>query len=722
MTYQNLSDLDIQSDLYQLFETKVLPPLGQKPKEFFAAFSQALAEFTPKNDALLEKRTKLQKKLTDYHRSHQEKPLDLDHYLNFLTEIGYLEEHPDPDWRLEVKDVDPEIAPIAGPQLVVPLSNARFALNAANARWGSLFDAFYGTDVIPNEAPYDITPGYNPKRGEKVIQKASAFLDATFPLAHDSHGAITGYQIQDHTLMAKGPSGWQPLATKSQWVGYQGSPEEPKAVLLCHHHLHIEIQIDPSHPVGKSHPAGVKDILMESAITTIMDGEDSVAAVDGEDKTLVYQNLLGLIRGDLTAELTKNGQRLERSLAPDRSYLSPKGEPFALKGRSLMLSRQVGHLMKTGAILKNGEPIYEGLMDAFLGTACLAHDRLKGLPFKNSATGSLYVVKPKMHGPEEVAFCTEVFDRVEEVLNLPPHTVKLGIMDEERRMSANLASAMAKAKERLIFINTGFLDRTGDEIHSIMDWGPVVAKGSNRDTPWMQAYEWGNVYLGLHHGLVGKAQIGKGMWAKPDAMAQMLDTKGAHLKAGASCAWVPSPTAATLHALHYHAISVAKVQEALSQNPPPSLKDLLTPALLDQGSWPSREEIQYELETNTQGILGYVVRWVEQGVGCSKVADLEGVGLMEDRATLRISSQHIANWLAHGLISLDEVLTTLERMAGLVDEQNQGDPGYQPMTQDIHSSCAFQAAKELILEACSVPSGYTEPTLHKWRLEAKKRG
>ena len=711
--------LSVSIKLDEFLTSEVLPDLNITSDHFWQSLEVIVQEFGPRNRELLGLRETIQQKIDDWHLSNKGQTHDFESYKSFLKEIGYLTEDKG-EFTIETQNVDPEIATIAGPQLVVPVMNARFALNAANARWGSLYDALYGTDMISEDDGATRAGAYNPVRGDKVIAFAKNFLDEHFPLSHGSYNDVSSFSLVDNSLSMGTVSGeLTSLKDAAQFQGFQGSTENPSGILLKNNNLHAEIQIDPSHSVGATDKAGIKDVLLESAVTTIQDCEDSVAAVDGEDKVEVYRNWLGLMRGDLKETFIKGGSEMTRSLNLDREYLSPNGSQFSVPGRSLMLVRNVGHLMTNPAILdQDGLEIPEGILDAMF-TICIAMHDLNGTgPIKNSRAGSIYIVKPKMHGPDEVQFTCDLFSAVEKALGMKHLTAKVGIMDEERRTTVNLKECIRVAKDRVIFINTGFLDRTGDEIHTSMEAGPMIPKAEMKQQPWITAYEDWNVDSGLETGFMGKAQIGKGMWPMPDEMLNMYKIKTMHPESGANCAWVPSPTGATLHAMHYHQILVSDQQEKHINRPKASLDDILTIPLMTDPSSLSKEAIQNELDNNTQGILGYVVRWIDQGVGCSKVPDINNVGLMEDRATCRISSQHITNWLHHGICSQEQVIETMKRMAVIVDQQNSGDPQYQSMSPS-YDGIAFEAACNLAIEGRTQPSGYTEPILHEMRLRFK---
>ncbi|MGQ8365189.1 malate synthase G [Glaciecola sp. 1036] len=716
--YTERGQLKIANQLFDFIEQSVLPNSQVESGQFWQDFEALLVKNTPVNQALLDKRDQLQAQIDEFHQTNQQ--ADFASYKQFLQDIGYLLPTPEAQ-PIATKNVDAEIATMAGPQLVVPINNARYALNAVNARWGSLYDAYYGTDVISEQDGAEKTASFNPVRGQKVVAKARELLDQIAPLQSGFHAHSTGYEIKDGKLVVKlADGGSTELSDNSQLTGYKGDKAAPTAILLVHNGLHAEIQFDAEDAIGKDDPAFIKDVLIESALTTIMDCEDSVAAVDAEDKTLVYQNWFGLMMGDLSVEMRKNGKAVLRKMHADREYISPESDQkVVLSGRSLMFVRNVGHLMQNDAILLNDQPVYEGLMDGVITSLIAKHDLLGNGSVTNSKTKSIYIVKPKMHGPDEVAFTNQVFADIEDMLGLERFTIKMGIMDEERRTSLNLAACIAQAKDRVVFINTGFLDRTGDEIHTSMLKGAFAPKAELKERPWITAYEKANVCTGLAAGLSGKAQIGKGMWPIPDQMAKMMEAKIGHPKSGANTAWVPSPTAATLHALHYHQVDVFGIQAELASQDFDGIDTILDIPLLSAQTDLTNELIQREIDNNVQGILGYVVRWVHQGIGCSKVPDINGVGLMEDRATLRISSQHIANWLEHNIVTPELVDESLQRMAKLVDEQNQTDSSYIPMTPDVDTSIGYQAARDLIFLGKVQPNGYTEPLLHERRREMK---
>ncbi len=697
-------NLSIDSVLVDFIEKEAIPETDINIENFWKEFDEAVHELAPINKQLLGKRDSIQKQIDEWHLSNKGKEINKEEYFKFLKSINYIVEEKE-DFKISTSNVDDEIAQIAGPQLVVPIDNARYALNAANARWGSLYDALYGTDVIPEDGGATKSGGYNPARGDKVIEYAKKFLDKNFPLSSGSWLSITDLSLDK-----------LPLKNKDQLIGFTGTKEQPTSILLRNNNLHVDINVNPKSKIGEKDKAHISDIIIESAISTIVDNEDSVAAVDGEDKVKCYRNWLGIMKGTLMADMEKNGKKIIRKLNSDRHYEGLDGNKITLHGRALLLNRNVGHLMTNPAItLKDGSEIPEGIMDAFVSVLCAKHDfKIK----MNSRKGSVYIVKPKMHGPEEVAFTNTIFGKVEEVLGLKKYTVKVGIMDEERRTTVNLKECIRAVKDRVVFINTGFLDRTGDEMHTSFEAGPMIFKGDMKKSVWLSTYEDWNVDIGLACGLSGKAQIGKGMWAMPDRMADMMKQKIGHPSAGANCAWVPSPTAATLHSMHYHEVDVFKKQEELKSRTKAKVENILTIPTADRPNW-SVEEINKELENNAQGILGYVVRWIDQGVGCSKVPDINNIGLMEDRATLRISSQHMANWLHHGICTEDQVMNVMKKMAAIVDKQNSGDKKYEPMEGNFDKSIAFLAACDLVFKGRVQPSGYTEPLLHKRRLEKK---
>ena len=705
----------INEELYNFVNNEIIPGTGLDPNKFWKGFIDSANLLAIKNKALLAKRDSTQKKIDSWHSANKDN-FSLESYKNFLQEIDYIVEEQE-DFKIETENADDEISKIAGPQLVVPVDNARYALNAANARWGSLYDAFYGTDVVADDNGCEKTKSYNPKRGAKVIEKGRVFLNQILALEKGDWNEAASFSVEKGNLTIHlSDKSKTNLKNKEKFIGYSGTKENPDKILLKNNYLHLEINIDAKHVIGKDDKANISDIIIESAISTIMDLEDSVAAVDAGDKIRCYRNWLGIMTGDLQAEMSKNGKKFFRKLNSNREYLDGKDKKISLHGRSLILVRNVGHLMtNSSVILDDGSEIPEGIMDAFITVLCAMHDFKNKL---NSRTGSVYIVKPKMHGPEEVAFADEIFSNVEQVLELKPNTIKMGIMDEERRTTVNLKECIRQVKKRIVFINTGFLDRTGDEMHTSFHAGPMIFKGEMKKSNWLSAYENWNVDIGLACGFSGKAQIGKGMWAMPDKMKDMLDQKAGHPIAGANCAWVPSPTAATLHATHYHKINVFERQKELLSRDKANINDILTIPMADRPNW-SKEEINKEIENNAQGILGYVVRWIDQGVGCSKVPDINNIGLMEDRATLRISSQHIANWLHHEITTKEKVLEIMKKMAKTVDGQNNSDPSYVPMSNNFENSISFKAACELVFEGKNQPSGYTEPILHLRRLEKK---
>ena len=719
MSITTKNGLKINTKLFDFVNNEIIPGTNIKSEEFWTNFGKIVHELTPINKKLIQKREDIQKKIDEWHKKNKEKELNKKEYLEFLKSISYIIDEKD-NFNIETVNVDDEIATIAGPQLVVPVDNARYALNAANARWGSLYDALYGTDVIPGDKEKE----FNKERANNVITYVRKFLDESFPIDDLSWNEISEIKIKDKNLIFLNGKDEKNLKNKNQFIAFNKKNEKLSSILIQNNSLHIDISIDPNHMVGKLDKASISDVIVESAISTIIDNEDSVAAVDAEDKVKCYRNWLGLMKGDLTANMEKNGKKFVRKLNSDRNYISRDGEKITLHGRALLLNRNVGHLMTNPAILlKDGSEIPEGIMDAFLSTMCALHDFKNK---KNSRTGSVYIVKPKMHGPEEVSFTNTLFEKVEEVLGIKKFTIKVGIMDEERRTTVNLKECIRQVKNRIVFINTGFLDRTGDEMHTSFEAGPMIFKGDMKKSTWLGTYENWNVDIGLNCGFSGKAQIGKGMWAMPDQMANMMKQKISHPKSGANCAWVPSPTAATLHSMHYHKVNVFDEQNKIKSRSKAKLEDVLEIPKADRPNW-ALEDINRELENNAQGILGYVVRWIDQGVGCSKVLDINNVGLMEDRATLRISSQHIANWLHHGICTKEEVMKVMKKMATIVDKQNEKDPAYSrsgrssyiKMSDDFENSIAFSAACDLVFKGRVQPSGYTEPLLHQKRLERK---
>jgi len=711
MSFTEKNGLKINTKLFDFVNNEIIPGTNIKSEEFWTSFEKIVHELAPVNKKLIQKREDIQKKIDEWHKKNKGEELNSNEYLDFLKSISYIVEEKD-EFSIETTNVDNEIATIAGPQLVVPVDNARYALNAANARWGSLYDALYGTDVIPG----DKGKGFDEKRAQTVIAYVRKFLDETAPLQNGSWNKISGMKVEDNDIVFLIDKKETHLKNKDQFIGYNGEKEKLTSILLKNNNLHIDILIDPNHFIGKIDKASISDFIIESALSTIIDNEDSVAAVDAEDKIKCYRNWLGLMKGDLTANMEKNGKRFVRKLNPDRTYVSKNGNKIKLHGRALLLNRNVGHLMTNPAIiLKDGTEIPEGIMDAFMASLCALHDFKNK---KNSRTGSVYIVKPKMHGPEEVAFTNTLFNKVEEAIGIKKYSIKVGIMDEERRTTVNLKECIRQVKNRIVFINTGFLDRTGDEMHTSFEAGPMIFKGDMKKSTWLNTYENWNVDVGLSCGFSGKAQIGKGMWAMPDQMANMMDQKIGHPESGANCAWVPSPTAATLHSMHYHKVNVFEEQNKIKSRSKAKLDDILKIPTADRPNW-AINDINRELENNAQGILGYVVRWINQGVGCSKVPDINNVGLMEDRATLRISSQHIANWLHHGICKESQVMEVMKKMARIVDDQNKDDPAYQKMSDDFEKSVAFSTACDLVFKGRAQPSGYTEPLLHQKRLEKK---